>query len=161
MSAGPPLVEPAETTRGHRIGTLALRVLAGFSLLGVLVAGVVVSQWVLPVEVSRTVNVDFGKGMETLEIDAGPGVQLHVINRDRAARKAGYQAISTGTLAWPAPTYNAETWLLSTGCPAAAAERCWINLDVYVPGRLIVYIHSTQGTGPIVIDTDVDGHIVP
>lgn len=151
--------QPVAITRAQRARTFALRVLAGLSLLGVLVAGVVASQWVLPVEVQRTVDESFGKGMENLEIDAGPGVRLKVINRDRAARRAGYRATSTGTLSWPAPVYNPDTWVLSAGCPEVAAERCRIDLDVYVPGRLIVYIYPTPHTGTIVIDSDVDAHI--
>lgn len=138
---------------------ILLRALSGLSLLAVLAAGVVVSQWVLPVTGSQTVDESFGKGMENLEIDAGPGVQLHVINRDRAARKSGYWATSTGSLAWPAPVYNPDTWVLSAGCPAVAAARCRIDLDVYVPGRLTVYVYPAKDAGTIVIDSDVDGYI--
>lgn len=138
---------------------IVLRLLAALSLVAVLAAGVLVGQWLLPVEVSRTVDGIFSKGMENLQIDVGAGVSLHVVNRDRVSLPSGYHAVSAGALHWPAPRYNADSWILTAGCPATGLERCHIDLDVYVPGKLIVYIYSHPGAGTIVLDSDVDAHL--
>jgi hypothetical protein len=139
---------------------IASRVAAALSLAAVLAGGAVVGQWVLPIEVSRTADAELPAEVDYLEITAGPGVALHVINRERVNLPSGYHAVSTATFGAPDPVLNPDLPSVQAACPAVWALRCRIVLDVYVPGRLHVVVTGESRPESVVIDSDVDVEVV-
>lgn len=130
-----------------------LRVLAVLSLLGVLVAGVVVGQWVLPVTPLHVQQGDVPDGL-ALRVNVGSGVGLHVTTTTMAGGQPRYEYRRT-SIAEPAANALVGRELTATceqpGWADWISPRCHGDLLVVVaPGRPVRLYYPEGQPSPVV-----------
>jgi hypothetical protein len=142
------------------IARVVLRLLAAVSLAAVVVAGLLLAPWVLPVETVREVS-----GTKTVQGDdeelyivMGPGVSVRVESSGERKGPVEYRATTRALVQSPVLEYNENVAALSARCswPLARFDRCGIDLEVTVPDRLLVVVTREPEAGRLWIDQEVN-----